>query len=211
MTLTRTLVASITTLLVAAFALPVAAADGRGEQLFELCAQCHGSAAEGNQMTLAPAIAGLDEWYVEAQLNYFRNGARGLHPGDTGGMRMYPMSIWLSTDEDVKAVAGYVASLPRANPTPVLEGGDAAKGSAFYLVCATCHGQEGGGDPEKNSPPLRGANDWYLLSSLEKYKAKIRGGSPLNPNAVVMQGTVNILPDAQAMRDVVAHIMTLSE
>ena len=41
---------------------------------------------------------------------------------------MYPMSQTLRTDEDIAAVAGYVASLPRANPEPTLEGGDASRG-----------------------------------------------------------------------------------
>ena len=60
-----------------------------------------------------------------------------------------------------------------------------------------------------NSPRLDGASDWYLLSSLEKYKAGIRGGNPQNPNAVLMRGMAAQLPDEQAMKDVIAYIMTL--
>ena len=46
----------------------VSGADGhaRGHQLFELCAQCHGSAAQGKQDYLAPAIAGLPLWRVRS-------------------------------------------------------------------------------------------------------------------------------------------------
>jgi cytochrome c553 len=101
--------------------LPLAGAsadDARGEALFTLCAQCHGAAGGGNPAALAPAIAGLDQWYVEAQLAKFRSGVRGMHPQDTGGLRMYPMSLWLASDADAAAVAGYVAGLPAARPEP---------------------------------------------------------------------------------------------
>ena len=51
-------------------------------ELFELCVQCHGSVGQGSQLALAPAIAGLSEWYVKAQLEKFKAGHRGLHPDD---------------------------------------------------------------------------------------------------------------------------------
>ena len=63
----------------------------RGEALFGLCATCHGVDASGNEAFLAPAIAGMSEWYVKSQLDKFRSGQRGLHFDDTGGMRMRPM------------------------------------------------------------------------------------------------------------------------
>ena len=44
----------------------------RGETLFELCVQCHGYSGEGNAEALAPAIAGMPAWYVEAQLKNFK-------------------------------------------------------------------------------------------------------------------------------------------
>jgi cytochrome c oxidase subunit 2 len=183
--------------------------NARGEQLFDLCAQCHGPAGGGMQLSLAPAIAGLDEWYVVSQLNVFRSGARGKNPKDVGGMRMHPMSLWLRSDSDVKAVAAFVASLPRTNPEPVVEGGDATTGSQLYAACSACHGPKGEGDQTKNSPPLVGQSDWYVLSTMQKYKAGIRGANPGNPNAVLMRGMSNILTTDQAVLDVIAHIQTL--
>ena len=61
------------------------------------------------------------------------------------------------------------------------------------------------------APRLRGASDWYLLSSLQKYKAGVRGGNPQNANAVLMRGMATQLADEQAMKDVIAHIETLGE
>jgi cytochrome c553 len=181
----------------------------RGEVLFGLCTQCHGTAGEGMSFTLAPAIAGLGQWYVEAQLKNFQGGLRGLHAEDTAGLRMYPMSLSLRSDEDVAAVAAYVANLPRPNPPDELEGGDAAKGAASYATCAACHGPDGAGNKDLNAPALVGGSDWYLYEQLKKFKAGIRGGNPKNQNAVMMRGMAMSLADDQAMRDVVAHIMTL--
>ena len=64
----------------------------QGADLYEQCAQCHGVNGEGSQFFLAPSIAGMAPWYVESQLRNFRTGARGLHPDDVGGLRMYPIA-----------------------------------------------------------------------------------------------------------------------
>ena len=37
-------------------------------QLFQLCSACHGPQGHGNRELMAPAIAGLPEWYVVNQL-----------------------------------------------------------------------------------------------------------------------------------------------
>ena len=185
--------------------------DARGETLFNLCIQCHGSAGQGMTLSLAPAIAGFGEWYVAAQLNNFKGGLRGLHPDDRGGLRMYPMSLSLRSDADIQAVSAYVASLPRPNPPVSVEGGDAAKGATSWATCAACHGPDGAGNQTMNAPQLTGGSDWYLVESLRKYKAGVRGFNPANTQAVMMRGMANVLADDQAIKDVVAHIMTLGK
>lgn len=179
----------------------------RGKELFQLCAQCHGETGAGNVLYLAPSIAGLGDWYLLGQLKNFKTGVRGTHPEDTGGLRMYPMSQTLKTDEDIQTMAAYVASLPAQKPASSLEGGDATRGAKFYQVCIACHGVDGNGNQAVGSPRLTGQSDWYLLSSLQKLKAGIRGSYP---NAAIMRGMAATLPDEQAMKDVIAHIMTLS-
>ena len=184
-----------------------AAADpDRGAEIYQLCTQCHGAAGEGNQAALAPSIAGLPEWYVLAQLKHFKSGERGMHPEDTGGLRMYPMSLTLKTPEDMQAVAAFVAAMPKVTPAHTLTGGDAARGAQLYTICLACHGPDGGGNQAMGSPPISGQADWYLLSSLQKLKSGHRGSYP---NAVVMRGMAGTLTDEQAMKDVIAHIMTL--
>jgi len=184
--------------------------NARGEALFALCKQCHGDAGGGNSATLAPSIAGLDQWYVKLQLEKFRGGIRGTHPQDTGGLRMYPMSLWLKRDADLEAVAAYVASLPVVKPAPELADGDAERGKQLYTPCIACHGMNGAGNEAMKAPPLNHASDWYLLSSLEKFKHGIRGANPADANGAIMRAMAGTLADAQAMRDVIAHIATLS-
>jgi cytochrome c553 len=213
MALIRKLVTVAAVFILAGFqgaGLALADENSRGRALFDLCAQCHGSAGQGTELYLAPAIAGLDSWYVVAQLKLFQSGARGTHYEDVGGMRMHPMSRWVKGDADIAAVSDYVASLPAVNPPPVVAGGKASRGKSFYATCAACHGQRGEGNESMNSPPLRHMSDWYLVSTLEKYKSGIRGGNPANTNAVLMRGMSNVLPNDQAIKDVVAYISTLN-
>lgn len=214
MPLNRNFVALAAAFVACLIVLPgVSSADdaARGRALYDLCAQCHGADGAGMELSLAPAIAGLEQWYIESQLKMFRSGARGLHPDDVGGMRMNPMARWLRSDEDITAVAAYVASLPSADPAPLVLGGDVEAGKTFYQTCQACHGPEAQGNQAMNAPRLRNTSDWYLVSALEKYKAGIRGSNPANTNAVLMRGMANILPDDQAIKDVVAYIDTLSE
>lgn len=186
-----------------------AADTTQGQALFALCTQCHGENGGGNERALAPAIAGMPAWYVEAQLVKFRAGQRGLHAGDKGGLRMYPMSMWLQSDAELKAVAAYVASLPAVAPSATLAAGDATKGAGYYAVCSACHGQDGSGNEGMGAPPLTGLNDWYLLSSIQKYKGSVRGSLPGDNLGPAMIGMVATLPDDAAIADVIAHIETL--
>jgi cytochrome c553 len=206
---------AVAALAAALLALGTAAAAGaedvaRGEELYALCAQCHGERGEGNAAFLAPAIAGLDRWYVEAQLEKFRSGLRGGHPDDVGGLRMRPMSRWLAGPEAVKDVAAYVASLPPADPAPTLAG-DPARGAQTYTLCVACHLPGGTGSEPLNAPPLVHASDWYLVRQLQNYKAGIRGARPEDATGALMRPMAMTLADEQAIQDVVAYIMTLRE
>ncbi len=205
---TRTTGIALALLLGMAGAGTASADDDRGRVLFDLCKQCHGPDGGGMELSLAPSIAGLDAWYVESQLKMFKAGNRGMHADDLGGLRMYPMSLWLASDEDIAAVAKYVGSLPKAEPASTIEGGNAMAGKESYKVCINCHGAAGEGNQTMNSPPLVGLSDWYLKTTLEKFKSGVRGTNPKNPNEMLMRGMALSLTDDQAIKDVVAHIMT---
>ena len=179
--------------------------------LYDGCVQCHGENGEGNQAVGAPAIAGLERWYVKRQLRGFKNGYRGFHQEDLAGKRMVPMARALDTDEKVDIVASYVASLPPADPAPTLEGGNPETGKIYFATCVQCHGANGRGNLDEFGPPLVGASDWYLLTQLQNFKAGIRGTHPDDVTGAKMRPFSMTLPTDQAMKDVIAYPGTLDE
>jgi cytochrome c553 len=182
----------------------------RGEDLFRLCSSCHGEDASGDQEVGAPAIAGMAQWSVEAQLKKFRDGQRGLHFDDIWGMRMRPMSLTLMREGDVEAVSAYVAQLPATSPPQALSGGDPARGETLYTPCIACHSADGAGNQNLFGSPLTNASDWYLLRQLENFRSGTRGSQPGDQTGAMMRPMAMTLADEQAMKDVIAHIMTLS-
>lgn len=85
---------------------------GQGASYYrQFCAACHGPAAQGNQALNSPRLAGADDWYLLAQLEAFRTGARGSHAQDRTGKQMRAMAGVLPNDEAVVAVVAYIRSL----------------------------------------------------------------------------------------------------
>jgi cytochrome c oxidase subunit 2 len=204
----RSLLLAAALLLLAA---PALADDGRGEELFELCAQCHGEQGGGKQLVLAPPIAGLSEWYIKEQLTKYRAGIRGNHPDDQAALRMYPMSLYLDDDAEVDAVASYVSNLPPQPPPATLEGGDPVRGEALYTPCKACHGAQAEGLQALGGPNLRVSADWYMLRQLEHFKNGMRGANPRDITGMRMRPMSMTLVDEQAMKDVISYILTLQQ
>ena len=49
----------------------------RGRALYQTCATCHGAEGQGRWGTNAPRLAGMSDWYLERQLQYFKDAVRG--------------------------------------------------------------------------------------------------------------------------------------
>jgi cytochrome c oxidase subunit 2 len=183
--------------------------ETRAEELYGYCQHCHGTAGEGNVDFRAPSIAGMSEWYVHAQIEKFRVGARGDHPDDLDGLRMRPMSRTLATAAEVRLVAHYVASMEPTHPATIVEGGDPNRGRTLYEPCVQCHGENAQGRRDMNAPELSTQSDWYLVVQLEKFRTGVRGADPLDTTGAQMRGMVGSLEDEQAVRDVVAYVTSL--
>lgn len=194
---------------VACDATPPPVGMARGAELFETCEPCHGSAGAGNPDVQAPAIAGLPQWYIVAQLQGFQTGFRGDHPSDLPALRMAPMATSLNRDGDIESVAQYAASLPPVYPASTLEGGNAGAGAERYTtICVACHMANGLGNEQLHSPPIVQMPDWYLLNELQNFKSGARGADPRDTWGTTMR--VNTLAlDEQAMLDVIAYVQTL--
>lgn len=179
----------------------------RGAELYETCVPCHGPTGAGDPEIAAPAIAGLPQWYIQEQLAGFQLGYRGKHSEDLPGLRMRPMAVTLNRDGDIESVSEYVASLEATFPESTLHG-NAGRGAASYVVCATCHGQDGLGMPELHAPPIVQMHDWYLLNQLRNFKSGARGAHPQDSWGQTMRANSLVLDD-QAMQDVIAYVQTL--
>ncbi len=183
------------------------------EQLYNKCVQCHGEAGQGYQKYWAPAIAGLPVWYVERQLTNFKHDIRGAHYDDVTGHRMRPMARMLDVNKpsgaEVKLVAQYVSEMKAETRPETVKGGDPEAGKALYATCTACHGPEGKGNEAVGAPDLRYTGDWYLLAQLKKFKVGHRGVNPKDTWGATMRPMAMALADEQAMKDVVAYIMTL--
>ncbi len=180
----------------------------RGQDVFETCVPCHNADGSGNPVIGAPNIAGMKEWYVEREIEKFRGGVRGLQFNDVEGMRMVPMAVSLTTEDDVKAVAHYVESLPPVRHAASLPG-DPKAGAALYATCGACHGDNGAGNKDLGAPPLAGVDDWYLAAELRKFRNGVRGTSPKDREGRLMRPMARTLADEDAIRNVVAYIGTL--
>lgn len=82
-----------------------------GEVLYRSCSACHGANADGNEVLGAPALTGLNDWYLVTQLENFRNGTRGGDSADTWGAQMAAAAVLLEDDQAVKDVVTFITGL----------------------------------------------------------------------------------------------------
>jgi cytochrome c553 len=94
-------------------------------------------------------------------------------------------------------------------PTNALSQGDPIKGKSLYGTCVACHGQSAEGMLATNSPNLSGMRDSYLIAQIQKFRSGLRGAKPEDAYGAQMAEMAKILPDEQAILDVVAYIGTL--
>jgi cytochrome c oxidase subunit II len=180
----------------------------QGRALYSMCAGCHGANGEGNVALNAPAIAGLDSWYVMRQLQNFKAGVRGTHQDDTYGKQMAPMAAALTNDAATRNIAAHIAALP-ASPRQNTVIGNVDNGRRLYTTCGSCHGPDGAGVWSANAPRLTGSDDWYLVRQLTNFKAGVRGTHSSDATGRQMALLSAMLKDEQSINDVVAYINTL--
>ncbi len=185
----------------------------RGEMLYDTCAPCHGADGAGIEILAAPAIAGGSDWYLSAQLMKFQDKVRGYHYTDAEGLRMRPMSAALWRDVgDIESVVEYIVSLPIPDPPATMEAEAEAGAAEYQALCVNCHGVDGrgvdGAIPELNAPSLLHLNDWYIASSLRKYRDGVRGAAPGDAAGAVMRAPVTGMSE-ERIRNVTAYIMTM--
>jgi len=87
-----------------------------GSWYFEVeCMGCHRYNGHGEMTFHSGPIAGLQDWYLMAQLKKFRTGIRGYHADDEHGKKMQQISTGLSLEE-LTDVLAYVSTLSERYP-----------------------------------------------------------------------------------------------
>jgi len=170
-------------------------AVAEGEKLFAAnCASCHGLDAEG-QSGVAPSLHGVGAAAVDFQVG------TGRMPMQASGPQAMAKDPQFG-DDDIAALAAYVASLGVGPAIPTAEQvdpslGDAANGQLVYRTnCAMCHGSVGGGGAlteGKYAPALWETTPTHI------YEAMLTG-----PQSMPVFNEANITPEAK--RDVIAYL-----
>jgi len=123
-------------------------------------------------------------------------------------MQMRPMAMTLANDKAIADVSAYISTLKPIKPANTL-GGDAAKGKSLYMLCATCHGPQGEGIQAQGGPKVYIQQDWYLERQLKNFKAGIRGTNPKDSFGMQMRPMAMTLANDQAIKDVIAYMLSL--
>ena len=182
-----------------------------GKAAYGVCASCHGDQAQGNEALQAPRLTHLQPVYIAAQLQKFKSGIRGGTGSSPAAMQMAGIAATLADEQAMHDVAAYIVSLDNT-PATVTVAGDLGMGGDYYnQFCGACHGAAAEGNPALNSPALAGAGDWYLMAQLQAFREGTRGRHPDDRTGKQMRAMAGVLPNEQAMRDVVAFITSLQQ
>ena len=85
----------------------------RGEDYYvNICSACHSGNGHGNDALGAPALAGLNDWYLKSSYQSYLDGLRGAHPDDLYGAQMARLAPALAKGDDIDDVIAFIATLP---------------------------------------------------------------------------------------------------
>lgn len=161
-----------------------------GEEINELCAGCHGEFGEGGKGGEYPRLAGLPASYLAQQIKLFKDEKRKNMP-----MRPYTNERELP-DEDVPAISAYLAQIKLSTKMPVFDEtvsayeklliakkvfnipkveGDTELGEELYVDdCQLCHGVQGMGKEDSDTPQLSGQYTEYMIRQINDFAAGVR-------------------------------------
>src|SRR5688572_2180721 len=157
------------------------------------CSACHGDAGN-SRSDFMPIIAGMDPAYFKKQIEAY---AAGKRPSP----EMEPfakMVVVLGVDE----VARYYGQ-QKMQPTPIgVESAAVARGRAAVAQCATCHGADGKGNVQMQSPSLAGQPPGFLREQMLLFKQDKR--NPGDAGLKAMKALMLTIPD-ETFTDLAAY------
>lgn len=170
-----------------------------GAKLFAAnCASCHGLEAVGTGD--APTLIGVGAAAVDFQVG------TGRMPMAASGPQAEAKPVQF-TDEQVKALAAYVASLAPGPAIPddrylTTEGADVAVGAELFRInCAMCHNVAGAGGALTEG---KFAPDLHNIDPAHIYEAMVTG-----PQNMPVFNDLNITPEDK--QNIIAYLVYLDE
>ncbi len=163
-----------------------------GQKLFAAnCATCHGQQAQGTEA--GPSLIGVGSAAVDFQVGTGRMPMQAQGP-------QAPEKPVQFTDEQVKALAAYVASLAPGPSIPtadqLVNGNVANGGELFRINCAMCHNVAGAGGAlteGKYAPELKS------VEAVHVYEAMLTG-----PQNMPVFNDLNLTPEDK--KDIIAYL-----
>jgi ubiquinol-cytochrome c reductase cytochrome c subunit len=170
-----------------------------GSKLFSAnCASCHGMGATGSDA--APSLVGVGAASVDFQVG------TGRMPMQMDGPQAQAKPVQF-TDEQIRQMAAYVASLGAGPSIPdeeilnAAEGDSSNGGELFRVNCAMCHNAAAAGGAltqGKFAPSIDGTSEKHI------YEAMVTG-----PQNMPVFSDANIAPEDK--QDIIAFLKTIEE
>jgi cytochrome c553 len=137
------------------------AADDSVKEKVSLCTSCHGERGV-SQTENTPSLAGQPDLFLQWQLVFFRSGSRKNEV-------MQPIAEQLS-NEDIRNLGAYFASLPPAAATKPEESSQAESGAKIVVgrSCASCHIDTFAGT---RTARIAGQREDYLVKALHDHRS----------------------------------------
>ena len=182
----------------------------KGKEYSKSCVGCHGKNFSGLISERSPALPQLSNWYMQGQLQKYKQNILGYKVEDSDG---YSMSS-LMKDYSNQQIADMVSYIKTFQPRKQLNmlHGDLENGKIEYqLNCMACHQENGKGNKQLYAPNLVGLSDVYIVNQLIKYRDGIRGSGNGDKHGKVMQLFAKNLKNETVMKDIASYIISLQE
>jgi cytochrome c553 len=171
---------------------------------YTFCLVCHGYQGQGNAIVSAPALAGIEPWYLNAALDSYR--AANRHTTATA-MEMQTAARMIEPVDYAEAQAFLELLKPGLQSKAAATSGQVQRGAMAYAqYCAACHGSNAEGNELLAAPGLKRLNGWYLAATWQAYLAGSRGDDNASLAARQMRQFALSLPAEVAMDDLIAFI-----
>ena len=83
------------------------------------------------------------------------------------------------------------------------------KGRLLYETCKACHGEKGQGNTAIEAPSILGMPEWYLISTLTKFKDGVRGAHPDDKRGLNMRPMARALKGKEEIEAVAKYVASL--